>query len=696
MMDAEAHSKVTSEHLGRLAYLYIRQSSLRQVLENTESTHRQYALRQRAVALGWPTERIVVIDCDQGQSGASAADREGFQLLVAEVGLGRVGIVLGLEVSRLARNNADWHRLLEICALAGTLILDEDGLYDPANFNDRLLLGLKGTMSEAELHVLRSRLRGGIISKARRGELAAPLPVGFCYDPAGKVVLDPDAAVREVIIHFFATFARTGSARATMAAFAAEKLCFPSLVRTGPRKGELNWVPLRQWRAIQLLHNPRYAGAFFFGRKRQRRLPDGKPSREVASRDQWLALIPDAHAGYITWQEFEHNEARLADSSRARGDDRRAGPPREGSALLQGLVVCGLCGDRMTVRYHTRSNASRPEYICQADYVQAAGALCQRVPGTGIDEAVGELLITTLTPLALEVALSVSDELDARAEDADQLRHRQVERARYHADVARRRYLAVDPDNRLVADTLEADWNESLRELAAAQHDYEQARNADRAQLSDDERRRVIALAADFPALWRDPGTAQRERKRMVRLLIEDVTLQRGERIDIHVRFKGGATHSLSLPLPLAACDLRRTPPDTVAEIDHLLDDHTDAGVATILNQRGIVSFDHKPFRRSMIQSIRGTHHLPSRHERLRAQGMLNVAELAALLIVSADTINRWRRAGLLAAHRCCDRPEWLYERPGDSTPVPHQGVRLASRAQVKPCCHPQHQGGAV
>jgi DNA invertase Pin-like site-specific DNA recombinase len=696
MIDTETHSKVTCEHLGRLAYLYIRQSSLRQVLENTESTHRQYALRQRAVALGWPTERIVVIDCDQGQSGASAADREGFQLLVAEVGLGRVGIVLGLEVSRLARNNADWHRLLEICALAGTLILDEDGLYDPANFNDRLLLGLKGTMSEAELHVLRSRLRGGIISKARRGELAAPLPVGFCYDPAGKVVLDPDTAVREIISHFFATFARTGSARATMAAFAEEKLSFPSLVRTGPRKGELNWVPLRQWRAIQLLHNPRYAGAFFFGRKRQRRLTADRPTREVASRDQWLALIPDAHPGYITWQQFEANEARLAENSQAQGADRRAGPPREGAALLQGLIVCGSCGDRMTVRYHTRRDASHPEYLCQADYVQAAGALCQRVPGSGIDAAVGQLLIATLTPMALEVALSVSDELDGRAQDADRLRHRQVERAHYHADTARRRYMAVDPDNRLVADTLEADWNESLRELSAAQHDYEQARNADQARLSDEQRRRIMALAADFPALWNDPRTAQRERKRMIRLLIEDVTIQRAEHIDIHVRFKGGATHSLSLPVPLAASDLRRTSPDVVTEIDRLLNEHTDSEVATILNQRGITSFDHKAFRRSMIQSIRGTHQLPSRHQRLRAQGMLTITEIAAQLIVSADTINRWRRAGLLAAHRCCDRPEWLYERPSDDPPVAHQGVRLATRATATADCHQQQQGGAV
>jgi DNA invertase Pin-like site-specific DNA recombinase len=295
-----AGQKVSATHLASTAYLYVRQSTLRQVLNNSESTQRQYALRQRAVALGWTAEQIVTIDCDQGHSGASAADREGFQRLVAEVGMGRAGIVLGLEVSRLARNNADWHRLLEICALAGTLILDEDGLYDPGCFNDRLLLGLKGTMSEAELHFIRARLRGGQLSKARRGELLMALPVGLVYDPAGKVVLDPDSGVQQAIRHLFAVFARTGSARTVLQAFAAEKLQFPVRIRTGPHKGELAWMPLRHWRVLRTLHNPRYAGAFVYGRRRELTTPGGKKRFEQLPREQWTALIPHAHPGYIS------------------------------------------------------------------------------------------------------------------------------------------------------------------------------------------------------------------------------------------------------------------------------------------------------------------------------------------------------------------------------------------------------------
>jgi DNA invertase Pin-like site-specific DNA recombinase len=343
-------SKVTAGHLERIAYLYVRQSTLRQVLENTESTQRQYALRQRAIALGWPAERIVVIDTDQGQSGASAADREGFQRLVAEVGMGRAGIVLGLEVSRLARNNADWHRLLEICGMSGTLILDEDGLYDPGDFNDRLLLGLKGTMSEAELHFIRARLRGGQLSKARRGELRMALPVGLVYDPAGNVALDPDAGVQQALRHLFESFQRTGSARAVVQTFTREGLLFPVRVRTGAHKGELAWMPLRHWRVLRTLHNPRYAGAFVYGRRRARKRPDGKITNETLPREQWMTLIPEAHHGYLSWEQFEINQRLLATNARAHGTDRAAGPAREGPALLQGLAICGRCGKRMTVQ----------------------------------------------------------------------------------------------------------------------------------------------------------------------------------------------------------------------------------------------------------------------------------------------------------------------------------------------------------
>jgi DNA invertase Pin-like site-specific DNA recombinase len=341
-MSVEVAHKVSAAHLSRTAYLYVRQSTLRQVMENTESAARQYALRQRAVALGWAVDQIMVIDTDQGQSGASAADREGFCRLVAEVGMGRVGIVLGLEVSRLARNNADWHRLLELCSLSSTLICDEDGLYDPCDFNDRLLLGLKGTMSEAELHFIRARLRGGILSKARRGELKVPLPVGLVYDPADRVVLDPDAGVVQAVRHLFATFARTGSARAVVQTFANENLLFPTRVRSGAHKGELAWMPLHHWRVLRTLHNPRYAGVFVFGRHRCRITPGGAYCSQLLPREQWTSLILDAHPGYISFEAFEENQAKLLANAQAHGTADAAPPARDLRCSRVSRFVAGV------------------------------------------------------------------------------------------------------------------------------------------------------------------------------------------------------------------------------------------------------------------------------------------------------------------------------------------------------------------
>jgi DNA invertase Pin-like site-specific DNA recombinase len=379
-MSMEAQQKVSASHLKRSAYLYVRQSTMRQVLENTESTQRQYALRQRAVALGWPHERIIVIDTDLGQSGASAADREGFQKLVAEVGMGRAGIVLGLEVSRLARNSTDWHRLLEICALSNTLILDEDGVYDPAHFNDRLLLGLKGTMSEAELHVLRARLHGGLLSKARRGELRCRLPIGFVYDEGGRVLLDPDKEVQESVRLFFQTFERTGAVHATIKYFREQGLLFPTRLTAGGKKGELLWGPLSLNRAAHALHNPWYAGAYVFGRGRWRKQPDGRVRHERLPQEEWHVLIRDAHPGYISWLEYERIEQRLLAAAKTIGFERAAGPPREGPALLQGRVVCGLCGSRMHVHYNTRRSGELvTNYVCAGRTRLFGDPLCQSV-----------------------------------------------------------------------------------------------------------------------------------------------------------------------------------------------------------------------------------------------------------------------------------------------------------------------------
>jgi DNA invertase Pin-like site-specific DNA recombinase len=668
-MTTEEHRKVTPRHLSRNAFLYVRQSTLRQVMENTESTHRQYALRERAIALGWSAEQVVVIDSDLGRSGASAVDREGFQRLVTEVGLGRAGIVLGLEVSRLARNSTDWHRLLELCSMTDTLILDEDGVYDPSQFNDRLLLGLKGTMSEAELHVLRARLRGGILNKARRGELRLRLPVGFAYDAAGRVVLDPDAQVQQSLRLLFETFQRTGSAWATVKAFREQGLVFPRSMHRAPRNAETVWRSLEHYLVLHVLHNPRYAGAFTFGRHRARKLLDGKVRYEKPPREQWLTLIKDAHPGYITWEQYEANLTQLRASQQTRATERTQTPAREGVALLQGLVLCGRCGARMTVRYILIRGALSPRYVCSTETVKQGVSPCQDMPGAAIDTAVGELVLATLTPLTLETALAVQDEVQTRLDQADRLRGQLVERRRYEAELARRRFMQVDPDNRLVASSLEAEWNAKLRTLQEAQDEQERYRTADHTTLSPEQRAAIVQLAHDFPRVWRDPKTPMRERKRLVRLVVADVTLVKQGEITVHVRFTGGTTHSLTLPRPLSAGELRKTSREVIDTIDRLLDEHTETAIAERLNAMGLKSGEHKSFTPWMVWRLRTDYHLTTRYTRLRKRGLLTLKELARRLRVKPSTIKSWRRAGWLKGQAYNNKNQCLYEAPGPNSP---------------------------
>jgi len=666
----EAGQKVRAHHLGRKAYLYVRQSTVRQVFENTESSERQYALRRRAVALGWPEEQIVVVDCDQGQSAASVADREGFQQLVGEVGMARVGIVMGLEVSRLARNSSDWHRLLEICALTDTLILDEDGVYDPTHFNDRLLLGLKGTMSEAELHVLRARLRGGILNKAQRGELQMRLPVGLVDGPDGRVMLDPDAQVQGSIRLLFEVFARTGSAHAIVKHFREHGLQFPTRIHTGPCRGDLVWLPLGESRALHVLHNPRYAGAYAFGKSSTRRNGAGRHTFQVLPRERWHALIPGAHEGYIAWPQYEQHQRQLADNAHASGADRRTFVPREGPALLQGLAVCGRCGNPMSVRYHVRRGSVSPDYVCGGMRSTLATPKCQAISGTDIDRAIGELLIEVMTPVALEVTLAVEQELRVRTDEADRLRRKQVERTRYEAELARRRYMQVDPDNRLVADALEGEWNNRLRVLANAQEEYERRREADPLALDEQLRARILTLARDFSRLWRDASTPHRERKRMARLILEDVTLLKGADVAVQVRFKGGATSSLTVPRAKASWEERQTCQEVVTLIDRLLDEHTDGEVAAILNARGLVSGTGKPFSGDRVATIRRAYRLKDRGTRLRDAGMLSLDEVAETLSVNKWVVKSRRVKGQLpiSSSRLDDQGQYMYERPAPGT----------------------------
>jgi DNA invertase Pin-like site-specific DNA recombinase len=669
---------------------------MRQVVENVESTKRQYALRGRATALGWPDDRIVVIDSDQGESGASATWRAGFQHLVSEVGMGHAGIVMGLEVSRLARNNADWHRLLEICALAETLILDEDGVYDPTHFNDRLLLGLKGTMSEAELHVLKARLRGGILNKVRRGEYHCALPTGLVYDEAGDVTLDPDSQVRETVAYFFETFSRVGSAHQAVKVFRDEGLCFPSRFRNDDT---VIFRPLTASTAIRTLHNPRYAGAYAYGRRRYRRTADGgtKSQRKLDCGD-WLACIPNAHPGYIPWNRYQEN-LRLLEANGRGFDMARKSPPREGSALLQGRAVCGLCGRHFRVRYAARRGRLEAWYVCDRGQGDRAEPNCQSIAGAPIDEAVGILVAEEMTPAAVELALEIRSEIEARQEEADQLRCRAIERAQLEADLAQRRFMMVDPSNRLVADTLEAQWNDKLRVLAKAREDRERGREQN-AVVDDSVRERLVAMTTDFKQLWADPATPSRERKRMLAYIIDDATLVKLKHdgtTKIHVRFKGGRTETLTTLNPKSSAQQVKTRPEIVELVDQLLDGHIYSEIADILDERGLrPGGSARPGRQTSrftaqrIQYLVHSYGLRMRYDRLRERGMLTKKEMANRLDIHEFTLGAWAKHGVVKAH-AYNGHAFLYEDPGPNPPVKQcsRWNRLVDRAARVHGSHP-------
>ena len=668
---------------------------MKQVLENAESGKRQYALRGRAVALGWSEEQIIVIDDDQGDSGASAAWREGFQRLVSDVGMGRAGIVMGLEVSRLARNNADWQRLLEICALADTLILDEDGVYDPASFNDRLLLGLKGTMSEAELHVIKARLRGGILNKARRGEFRCQLPTGLTYDQSGNIVLDPDMQVRETITHFFETFTRVGSASQTVKAFRREGLLFPSRLHNS----KIIFRPLNVSTAQRVLSNPRYAGAYVYGRRRYRRTVDGKQTLHSQIQEDWLACIPGAHPGYISWEQHQENLKILRANSQGY-DAARASIPREGPALLQGRAMCGHCGAHFRVRYAARRGRQEAWYVCDRAHNYRGDSSCQSIAGPAVDAAVGRLIAEQMTPAAVELILDIRKEIEDRREEADRLRGRAVERAQIDADLAQRRFMLVDPNNRLVADTLEGEWNEKLRILAVAREDRERARQHDPSTLNEAVRARLAAMAVDFNKVWTDSDTPHRERKRLLAHIVEDVTLikLREQRITkVHVRFKGGNIQTLTVPIPKSAAQQVTTQPGIVELIDKLLDDHVYSEISDLLNQQG-----YRPgeagrrgrqdarFTPRRVEYIVHEYKLRSRYERLRERGFLTRQEAAARLNVHEQTVARWAKYGLIITHDYNGHYS-LYELPDSDLPQKHSSRwdqlvdRVAERTKTEP-----------
>ena len=653
-------SKITPSHLARLAVVYIRQSTTAQVAHNRESTERQYRLQTLAAQLGWSPAAIRVIDQDLGLSGSGLSTRSGFAELAAAVALGQVGIVLALEVSRLARNNADWYRLLDLCGTTDTLIGDADGLYHPGLFNDRLVLGLKGTMSEAELHVLRARLDGGIRNKAARGELRRGLPIGLVWGEAdGEVRFHPDAAVTDAIRAVFERFAEMGSARRVWLWFRSEALPLPSQTPDGA----LRWVTPSYTKIHQVLTNPVYAGAYVYGKTRQERYIDGdgevRTRLKRLARAEWGVLIHDHHPGFIDWATFEANQVRLAANTHP---TPHAGAVREGAALLQGLALCGHCGRKLLVAYSGRNAV--PSYYCPGDNLaNGRGEACLRVGGQRLQQAVAEAVLAAVQPAALQAALDAAEAGDNAEQAALAQLQQQLEQARYQAQLAERRYRNVDPDNRLVARGLEADWECALQAVRAAEQALEQRRQQQPEALSPAERDTLLSLAEDLEAVWSAPSTSDRDRKELLRALLEEVLVTHDKdahAVHLTLRWNGGLLSEIAVALRRPAATVR-TDEDTVGLMRRLAQHYPDAVIAGILNRQQRTTATGLPFTVNRVASLRTHWAIPC--FKPPAQPVvgepLSVREAAAALGVAPSTLHRQLNDGLIAGEQITPGAPW-------------------------------------
>lgn len=652
------NSKIQIHHRQKMAYVYLRQSTMAQVYHHQESTQRQYALKDRALELGWALDQIRVLDADLGQSGTQMNNRQDFKTLVADVSLQKVGAVFALEASRLSRSCSDWHRLLEICSLTGTLIVDADGCYDPADFNDQLLLGLKGTMSQAELHFIRARLQGGKRNKAQRGELRFPLPVGYVFsDEPASVLFDPDIEVQNAVRLVFSLFRQTGSAYGVVRHFNEHNLSFPRRAYGGVWNGKIIWGKLHHGRVLCLLRNPSYAGAYVFGRYRGVKSisTEGQIQARVQRQpmDSWLVLIQEHHCGYIRWDDYLENQQMLEQNQTNGPDQCCSGAAREGHALLQGLLLCGHCGRRLSPRYLGHGGIY-PIYECTRRQTDTNySSECVRIQADLMDQKIRDRVLEILRPEQIEIAFRAVKELERRSQAVDQQWRLRIERLEYQAQLAQRRYEEVDPSNRLVAGTLEKRWNDALAELETAQEELHRLRQQQGLELTEEQKTQLRALAEDLPKLWKSPSTSAQDRKRMLRLLITDITVekQRAERKAVlHIRWQGGAVEDLALELPLPVQDRVRYPEALVSRIRSLAATMTDAQITATLNQEGVVSAKGKSFTRKMIGWIRYRYDIPAAS--LKRSEELTVNEVAELFGVRPGVVYYWIAYGHLPVRR--------------------------------------------
>jgi DNA invertase Pin-like site-specific DNA recombinase len=658
-------SKIQSTHLEKPAYVYIRQSTMGQVRHHQESTERQYALKDKALQLGWSVDMIRILDRDLGVSGAQMTGRKDFQMLVADVSMRKVGAVFSLEASRLSRSNTDWYRLLELCAFTETLIIDEDGFYNPADFNDQLLLGLKGTMSQAELHFLRARLQGGKLNKAKKGELRTPLPVGLVYDDEGRTVFDPDSEVRDAVRFLFDTFRQTGTAYAAVHSFSKEGLRFPKRAFGGAWNGKLIWGRLTGSRVLGILKNPAYAGAYVHGRYQLVKGidPDGtfhSRTKEMPM-SAWTVLIKDHHEAYISWDEFMRNQ-KVLERNRTNGEQTLlGGAAREGLALLQGLLLCGHCGRRITVRYKGNGGIY-PVYECNWRRREGLSTgSCSQIRCDLVHQPVTERVLEVIQPKQIEIAIKALEELERRENAIDNQWRMRIERADYEASLAQRRYEEVDPSNRLVAATLEHRWNDALVKLEEIKKEYSQQQLKKQITATEEQKRELRSLAKDMPRLWKASTTKAKDRKRILRLLIKDITVEKlpiPKQIVLHLRWQGGACEDIPIKIPPNRSDQIRYPNEIINKVRSLAKNLTDEQIASVFNQEGIKGAKGGPFTFSMIRSIRHKHRIPGPG---KLPEELTVKQMAKKFAVSPNVVYYWIERNVITARRLNQgSPYWI------------------------------------
>jgi len=662
-------NKIQTIHLNRMAIVYIRQSTMRQVLEHKESTDRQYQLKMKAMDLGWKEEDIEVIDEDQGESGASSEKRTGFKYLTSQVALGNVGAIFGLEVSRFTRNCKDLYMLLELCIMNETIIIDDDGIYGPGDYNDKIILGIKGLMSETELHILKCRMHGAKLNAAKKGELKFCLPVGLTYNSEKKIALDPDQRIQQIFRVLFEKFKQLKTARGVVRYFNEHNLTFPTREVSGNMNSPIKWEKLYHCRVIRILNNPIYAGAYAYGQKSSKKDSEGNYKTSTKPMEEWSVLIKNHHRGYISWDEYIRNIEQMKKNDFMNKDGQKNQIAREGKALLQGMVYCGYCGRKMRIHYYKYKENEFITYLCNYDQSTFCSESCQSMTGDGIDNAISNLFLQELKSNKLNIAIKALEKL--KNEKKMLLDHlmKKLEDAEYSAERARRQYNKCEPENRLVARTLETEWNEKIQLVMSIKTEIEELKENKAFQITEEQKKQIKSLASNLPEIWYNSKTSNTHKKRLLRIVIDDVILKReGYNAEVTVRWKTGTTTTLNVAIPKRMWDIKKTPSIVIDKVRELAPYKTDQQIADILNEMKLRSGTGRKFTKNIIKTLRYKHKMSFtpgsfRKDILKNEdGLYSTRGLALILNITTYQVSYLRRIGMVVGKKYKNSIRYWYD----------------------------------